>query len=58
MSSKTKCTKSLINIYNTYGQRVISTSDTTIDVSNISKGIYLISAETKDGNAQIKFVKQ
>lgn len=48
----------LVNIYNTQGHKVISTNNTHINVSNLQKGIYLINAQTKNGNYQTKFVKK
>ena len=47
-----------IDIYDIDGQNVISTGETTIDVSRLSKGIYMVIAESASGKGQIKFVKQ
>lgn len=47
-----------IDIYDIDGQNVISTGETTIDVSRLSKGIYMVIAESANGYGQTKFVKQ
>ena len=47
-----------IDIYDIDGKNVISTGETTIDVSRLSKGIYMVIAESANGYGQTKFVKQ
>jgi len=47
-----------INIYNTAGQQVITATDvSTIDVSRLPKGVYIIHVSTEEGIAVEKFVK-
>ena len=44
-------------LYN--GQRVLQSAQTDIDVSALPQGMYILRAETTDGNAhQAKFIKQ
>jgi len=48
-----------ITIYNTFGEVVISTiAENNIDISTLSKGIYLLIANTKAGVYKSKFVKE
>lgn len=48
-----------VNIYNLNGQCVLQSAQTDIDVSALPQGMYILRAETTDGNAhQTKFIKQ
>lgn len=50
---------SQVNIYNLNGQCVLQSTQTDIDVSALPQGMYILRAETTDGNAhQTKFIKQ
>lgn len=50
---------SQVNIYNLNGQCVLQASQADIDVSALPQGMYILRAETTDGNAhQAKFIKQ
>ena len=50
---------SQVNIYNLNGQCVLQSAQTDIDVSALPQGMYILRAETTDGNAhQTKFIKQ
>ncbi|WP_282042934.1 T9SS type A sorting domain-containing protein [Winogradskyella flava] len=47
-----------INIFNLHGQKIMQSSSSIIDVSNLSNGLYLIKIEDKNGNTSTKrFVK-
>jgi len=54
--------KATIEILNTQGQiiKTINTADkqTSIDVSNLSSGVYIIKAKTESGMAVKKFIKE
>ena len=57
VSSKTKIEQ--ISIYNQLGQSIIETQKTPIDVSNLSKGVYLVKVKDINGNFGItKVVKR
>ena len=46
-------------IYNLQGQKLIQTNSTTIDMSNLSKGMYIIEIITNDGSHLVKkIIKQ
>ena len=48
-----------VKIYNLNGQRVLQSAQTDIDVSALPQGMYILRAETTDGNAhQTKFIKR
>lgn len=48
-----------IKIYDLNGQVVLLTTDVDIDVSALPQGMYILRAETTDGNVhQVKFIKQ
>lgn len=50
---------SQVKIYNLSGQRVLQSAQTDINVSALPQGMYILRAETTDGNAhQTKFIKQ
>ncbi len=50
---------SQVKIYNLNGQCVLQSAQTDIDVSALPQGMYILRAETTDGNAhQTKFIKQ
>jgi hypothetical protein len=46
-----------VNFINQLGQVVMSSSKNTIDVSNLSEGVYQITIETSEGLAHKKFIK-
>ena len=43
-----------VKIYNLNGQRVLQSAQTDIDVSALPQGMYILRAETTDGNAHQK----
>ncbi len=46
-----------VAVYNTLGQKLLSSYGTTIDVSTLSKGTYFITLATDSGKASQQFVK-
>ena len=57
VSSKTKIKQ--ISIYNQLGQKIMETQKTPIDVSNLSKGVYLVKVKDFNGNfGMSKIVKK
>lgn len=47
-----------IDIYDIHGQKIMSTNNTTIDVPELSRGIYIVHAEMENGCVQTKLIKQ
>ena len=45
-----------ITLYNTLGQRVFVTQNTTIDTSQFTKGIYILQVTTSEGMASKKLI--
>jgi alpha-tubulin suppressor-like RCC1 family protein len=47
-----------VEIFNSYGQKIIVTDKDYIDISSYQSGIYLIVIQTKESTHSVKFVKQ
>ncbi len=47
-----------ISVYNTLGQKILLTKDRSIDVSQLSNGVYFITVTTTGGVWKDRFVKQ
>ncbi|MEM1002175.1 MAG: T9SS type A sorting domain-containing protein [Bacteroidota bacterium] len=45
-----------INIYNSIGQFMTSSKNSTVDISNFESGLYLVEIETNQGNATKKLI--
>ena len=48
----------MATIYNYYGQLVLQSKKTTIDVSNLSSGVYFLEVETNNGKGVKKIIKK
>ncbi len=48
----------IASIYNYYGQLVLQSETTTIDVSNLSSGVYFLEVETNKGKGVKKIIKK
>jgi len=53
-----KSTNFKINIYNVFGERLIKSNSKTIDVSNISAGVYFVIVEIDRKKKRFEFIKK